>query len=72
MGARASEGGTPTISISIRQPCVEMILRGVKAAEYRSRPIKRRGRVYLYAAGKPGLLKHCERVGRIPSTSRPS
>jgi ASCH domain len=40
-------------AISIRQPYVEQILRGTKRAEYRSRPTKVRGRVYLYAALKP-------------------
>ena len=39
-------------AISIRQPYVEMILRGTKRAEYRSRATKVRGRVYLYASLK--------------------
>lgn len=43
----------PTHAISIRQPFVELILRGKKKAEYRSRPTHIRGRVYLYAAQKP-------------------
>lgn len=41
-------------AISIRQPYVEDILRGNKKYEYRSRPIKIRGRVYIYASLKPG------------------
>lgn len=40
-------------AISIKQPFVEEILRGIKKYEYRSRPTKIRGRVYLYASLKP-------------------
>mgnify|MGYP001409813424 CR=1 FL=1 len=40
-------------AISIKQPFVEEILRGIKKYEYRSRPTKIRGRVYLYASQKP-------------------
>ena len=40
-------------AISIKQPFVEEILRGIKKYEYRSRPTKIRGRVYLYASMKP-------------------
>ena len=43
----------PTHAISIRQPHVELILRGIKKAEYRSRPTNIRGRVYLYASKSP-------------------
>lgn len=39
-------------AISIRQPYVELILRGSKRAEFRSRQTRVRGRVYLYAARK--------------------
>jgi len=39
-----------TRAISIRQPFVELILRGEKLYEYRSRPTRLRERVYLYAA----------------------
>ncbi len=42
-----------TYAISIRQPYVELILRGIKMAEYRSRLTHIRGRVYLYASQKP-------------------
>jgi len=42
-----------THAISIRQPYVELILRGIKKAEYRSRPTNVRGRVYLYASVSP-------------------
>lgn len=41
-------------AISIRQPYVEDILRGKKKFEYRSRPTKIRGRVFLYASLSPG------------------
>jgi len=41
-------------ALSIRQPYVELILRGKKRQEYRSRPTNIRGRVYLYAGLKPG------------------
>lgn len=37
-------------ALSIRQPYVEMILRGKKKIEYRSRYTNIRERVYLYAA----------------------
>ncbi len=45
----------PTIihTISIRQPYVELILRGVKKKKFRSRVTKIRGRIYLYAALRP-------------------
>lgn len=41
-------------ALSIRQPYAEMILRGVKHIEYRSRPTNIRERVYIYAAMAPG------------------
>ncbi len=40
-------------AISIRQPYVELILRGIKRAEYRSMPTVIRERVYLYAGLTP-------------------
>ena len=43
-----------TIALSIRQPYVEEILRGVKRIEYRSRPTNIRGRVLIYASLQPG------------------
>jgi hypothetical protein len=39
-------------AISIRQPYVERILTGTKTREFRSRPTRIRGRVYLYAGMK--------------------
>jgi hypothetical protein len=46
----------PQISraISIRQPYAELILRGEKKIEYRSRRINIRERVYIYAGLRPG------------------
>ncbi len=38
------------VALSIRQPYVEMILRGVKTIEYRSVPTHKRERVYIYAS----------------------
>jgi hypothetical protein len=40
-------------ALSIRQPYAEMILRGMKRLEYRSRPTAIRERVYLYASRNP-------------------
>lgn len=37
-------------ALSVRQPWIELILRGEKTVEYRSRPTEVRGRVYLYAS----------------------
>lgn len=37
-------------ALSVRQPFAEQILAGLKHFEYRSRPTRRRGRVYLYAS----------------------
>lgn len=39
------------LALSIRQPYAELVLRGIKTVEYRSRPTKIIGeRFYLYAA----------------------
>jgi len=53
-------------ALSIRQPYVEQILRGTKKAEYRTRPTKIRGRVYLYAARTPGPEAEFARIGARP------
>lgn len=45
-----------TKALSIRQPYVEQILQGSKTIEYRNRPTKVRGRVFLYASLTPGDL----------------
>lgn len=52
--------------ISIKQPYVEQILQGEKLYEYRSRPTKIRGRVYLYASLTPGEAKYWKMVGLNP------
>ncbi len=42
-------------ALSIRQPYAELILRGIKKIEYRSRPTRIIGeRFYIYAARTPG------------------
>ena len=41
------------IALSVRQPWAELILRGDKTVEFRGRPTRRRGRVYLYASKLP-------------------
>ena len=41
-------------ALSVRQPYVELILRGIKKIEYRSTPTTIRGRVLLYASRIPG------------------
>ena len=42
-----------TRAISIRQAWVELILCGEKQGDYRSRPTRIRGRVYIYASLTP-------------------
>jgi hypothetical protein len=37
-------------ALNIRQPYADQIMRGTKRIEYRSRPTKVRGRVYIYAS----------------------
>jgi len=54
-------------AISIRQPWVELILRGEKTAEYRSRSTKIRERVYLYASLTPAdSPEDWDRLGKLP------
>ncbi len=55
-------------AISIKQPFVEEILRGYKKYEYRSRPTKIRGRVYLYASLKPRDDGNWKRIKADPDT----
>ena len=43
----------PMRALSIRQPWVELILRGRKTREFRSTPTQLRARVYLYASLHP-------------------
>lgn len=56
----------PSLAISIRQPYVEMILRGIKKFEYRTRPTNIRGEVYIYAARKQGDPKYYSKLGVEP------
>lgn len=40
----------PTLALSVRQPFAELIMRGEKSVEYRSRLTCVRGRIYIYAS----------------------
>lgn len=40
-------------ALSVKQPFADQILRGTKRVEFRSRPTKIRGRVYIYASEVP-------------------
>ncbi len=53
-------------AISIRQPYVEMILRGTKREEYRSHRTLIRGQVYLYAALTAGEDSDWRELGMRP------
>ena len=68
------------LALSIRQPYAELILRGVKTIEYRSRPTRKIGeRFYIYAAKKwagvpaPGMNGHAPAPEiDIPPTGLPT
>ncbi len=54
----------PMRALSIRQPYAELILRGIKTIEYRSRRTRITGeRIYIYAARKPGDPKGFDELG---------
>lgn len=53
-------------AISIRQPYVEQIFLGKKKYEYRSRPTKIRGKVYVYASLKPADTSGWKKLGLEP------
>lgn len=54
-------------AISIRQPYAELILRGTKRAEYRSRRTNIRERVYIYASLRPADdTSGWRQIGREP------
>ena len=56
-------------ALSIRQPYVEQILRGLKTVEYRSRPTRIIGeRFYIYAARTPGPASEWAALGLTPGT----
>ena len=53
MGAANNADDQPTRALSIRQPYAELILRGEKTIEYRTRPTRIIGeRFYIYASRK--------------------
>ena len=56
---------TPSIqrAISVRQPFAELILRGSKTIEYRSRRTTLRERVYIYASQTPSEEAVFEQAG---------
>jgi hypothetical protein len=41
------------IALGVRQPWIELILRGTKTVEVRSSATRQRGTIYLYASKKP-------------------
>lgn len=53
-------------AISIKQPYVEEILRGIKKFEYRSMQTHIRGRVYLYASKRPGDSDRFKKLKKEP------
>jgi len=53
-------------ALSIRQPYVEQIMRGIKKIEYRSRPTSIRERVYVYASMSPGPEHEFDSLGLSP------
>lgn len=55
-----------TRAISIRQPYVEQILRGIKKWEYRDQDTRIRERVFLYASLKPGATRDWRKVRSRP------
>lgn len=72
MAARRQDSGRPLRAISIRQPYVELILRGIKKKEYRSRATTIRGPVYIYAAKRPAEDGHAWRTVRRRASELPS
>ncbi|MFN0197338.1 MAG: ASCH domain-containing protein [Planctomycetaceae bacterium] len=52
------------IALGIRQPWVELILRGVKTIEVRSQATRRRGTIYLYASQQISPLAGTHSVER--------
>ncbi len=60
--------GIQNRAISIRQPHVEAILRGIKKIEYRSQPTRIRGRVYIYSSQKSAPQEFYVDYGIEPGT----
>jgi hypothetical protein len=52
------------IALGIQQPWAELILRGIKTLEIRSRPTRQRGLIYLYASKRPSPLPAAAAVAR--------
>lgn len=52
------------IALGVRQPWVELILRGIKTIEVRSQNTQQRGTIYLYASKKLSDLPGCEDLAR--------
>ena len=52
------------IALGIRQPWAELILRGVKTIEVRSRETNIRGPIYLYTSKKPADIEPAEVAAR--------
>ena len=59
-------------AISVKQPFVELILRGLKRAEYRSRLTNIRERVYLYASLKSRMKDRGWRQLRLQPDDLPT
>lgn len=55
------------IAISIRQPYAELIMRRKKKFEFRSRPTRKTGTVYVYAGQRPGPDAEWEALGLVPT-----
>ena len=53
-----------TIALGVRQPWVELILRGAKTIEVRSQDTRTRGTIYLYAAKKLSNLPAARSAAR--------
>jgi hypothetical protein len=60
------KGGKPVRAISIRQPYVEQIFRGIKKCEFRSVPTNIRERVWIYASLKPGPAEAWNNLAKKP------
>jgi hypothetical protein len=54
-----------TVALGVRQPWIELILRGVKTIEVRSQDTRIRGTIYLYASKN-------SRISPLPSMPRKS
>lgn len=52
------------IALGIQQPWAELILRGIKTLEIRSRSTRQRGPIYLYASKRPSLLSAADIAAR--------